>query len=93
MIPKNLAFAQNLFLRQEDCVLVHHELSGSHVLGHKLVCKGHRARKGHIIEVQEKRADDSCTLSVTDYISSNYYIHGCILFLYHINRYNIGNCS
>lgn len=58
-----------------------------HVLG--LECKGHRAGKGHTAAEQEKGVSSSCTLSLTDHTSNNYYAHGCILFLYHINGYNI----
>lgn len=54
--------------------------------------KGFRTHKDHILEVHEEGVGDSCTLSLTAHISNNYYIRSCILFLYHINGYIIGNC-
>lgn len=40
-------------------------------------------------EEQEKGISDGCTLSLTDHTSDKRYTHGCILFLHHINGYNI----
>lgn len=58
-----------------------------HVLGSER--QGHRAQEGHVAEEKEKGAAESWPLSSTDHTSNNYCTHGCLLVLYHINRYHI----